>query len=241
MKERTIAGLRVRTVGGDDRAGGGTGPLVVLLHGYGAPGDDLVGLHRVVAAPPGTRFFFPEAPLELGGGYGEGRAWWNIDMVRLQVAMMTGQTRDLTHEVPEGLEAARAGVSALLDAVGGDIAAPADGRLFLGGFSQGAMLSLDVALHGKHALSGLVLMSGTLIAESEWTPLFASRRGLPVLQSHGTEDPLLPFAIAERLRDELRRAGLPVTWVPFRGGHGVAPQVTDALGAFVQGPASPAG
>ncbi|MDR4500552.1 MAG: hypothetical protein MRJ96_03745 [Nitrospirales bacterium] len=42
MKERTIAGLQVRIAGGNDREGGGTGPVVVLLHGFGAPGDDLV-------------------------------------------------------------------------------------------------------------------------------------------------------------------------------------------------------
>ena len=234
MAERTIAGLRVRTTGGADRAGSGTGPLVVLLHGFGAPGDDLVGLWRTIDAPVGTRFFFPEAPLGLEPAYGGGRAWWNIDMMRLQLALMSGQTRDLTRDVPEGIVEAREKVTALLDAVGKEIEAPADGKIFLGGFSQGAMLSLDVALRDTHALAGVVLMSGTLIAEEQWLPLFPKRKGLRVLQSHGSEDPILPFPIAERLRDELRRAGCDVTWVPFRGGHGVAPEVVDALGAFLR-------
>lgn len=236
MRERTIGGLKVRLVGGQDREGGGDGPLVILLHGFGAPGDDLVPLHRVIDAPPGTRFAFPEAHLGLGPEFAGGRAWWPIDMMRLQLTMMSGDFAGMTSRVPEGLLEARAKVRALLDAVGSDeLAAPADGKLFLGGFSQGAMLSLDVALTQDVALSGLALFSGSLIAEEEWLPRMASRRGLRVLQSHGQDDPILPFAIAEKLRDALRAAGLDVTWLPFRGGHGIPPSVTDALGALLRG------
>jgi phospholipase/carboxylesterase len=104
----------------------------------------------------------------------------------------------------------------------------------LGGFSQGAMLSLDVALRTSRPLAGLVLMSSTLIAAGEWTPLFPTRRGLSVLESHGRDDPLLPFALAELLRDLLRHAGLEITWVPFRGGHAIPDVVLDALSAFLR-------
>jgi predicted esterase len=58
MRDETYGGLRVRVTGGRDRRGGGDGPLVVLMHGFGAPGDDLV--------PSEVRFAFPEAPLDLG-------------------------------------------------------------------------------------------------------------------------------------------------------------------------------
>src|SRR5437868_14079800 len=71
-------GLSVATVDGDGVRGqerGGT--AVVVLHGWGAPGDDLVGLARMLAsAHPRVRFFVPAAPLpEVGGG----RAWWHLD------------------------------------------------------------------------------------------------------------------------------------------------------------------
>jgi phospholipase/carboxylesterase len=204
---------------------------VILLHGFGAPGDDLVSLARVIDGKPGTRFVFPEAPLDLGGG---GRAWWNIDMMRLQMSMMSGTPRD-TSEVPEGLDTARAAVTALVRDVGKELGAPAEGAgVVLGGFSQGAMLALDVALRSDLALSGLVLLSGTIVAENEWLPLLPKRKTTPVLQSHGDGDPLLPFNTAERLRDELRKAGLAVTWVPFHGGHGIAPEVLDTLGTFLR-------
>ena len=75
----------MRVAGGTNREGGGQGPVVVLLHGFGAPGDDLASLWRVLRAPTGTRFVFPEAPLSLEAmGMPGARAWWMIDMMRLQ-------------------------------------------------------------------------------------------------------------------------------------------------------------
>lgn len=231
-----LGGLACRVVGGSDRQGGGDGPLVILLHGFGAPGDDLVSLWRVLAAPSGTRFVFPAAPLAIDVGYGamfDSRAWWMIDMARLERALITGEARDLTRDVPEGLAPARAKLIALLEDCEQKLGAdPA--KTVLGGFSQGAMLSLDVALHTDRPLAGLVLMSGTLLAEDEWIPRMPSRKGLPVFQSHGTNDPLLPFTIAERLRDLLVQNGLRVTFTPFRGAHEIPAPVLDGVGTFLQ-------
>ena len=61
MRVDKLGGLTVRLTGGVDGKGGGAGPLVVLLHGFGAPGDDLVALSEYLDAPAGTRFLFPEA------------------------------------------------------------------------------------------------------------------------------------------------------------------------------------
>jgi phospholipase/carboxylesterase len=95
------------------------------------------------------------------------------------------------------------------------------------------MLACDTALHSTRPLAGLVLLSGTLVAESEWTPRLSARRGLPVFQSHGAQDPLLPFFAAERLRDLLSSAELAVEWVPFSGGHEIPFGVLRALSAFL--------
>ena len=213
-------------------AGEGDGPVCVFLHGFGAGGDDLVPLAEYFRAPPGTRWVFPAAPLELGGLYGDARAWWLIDLARLERDLMSGRASDRTAEVPEGLTEARAAMIAMLDDVRTTFG---DAPLVLGGFSQGAMLSLDVALHTDRAIAGLVLMSGTLIAEREWAPRMASRKGTHVLQSHGQRDGLLPFAAAERLRDLMKGAGLDVTWVPFRGAHEIPPPVVAAVGDFLVG------
>jgi phospholipase/carboxylesterase len=236
MRETTLAGLKIRITGGSDREGGGDGPLVVLLHGFGAPGDDLVPLWRQLAAPPGTRFAFPEAPLELElgmpSGLGSPRAWWMIDVAALERAMARGELRDMSRQTPEGLPEASAQIAELLSLLETELSVPS-GQLVIGGFSQGAMLSADVALRSERALAGLVVLSGTLLSEPDWVSLMPKRKGLPVLQSHGRADPLLPFALAERLRDLLREAGLDVTWLPFNGGHGIAPGVLDELGPFI--------
>ena len=83
MREEHIGGLRTRVTGGTDGKGGGHGPLVLLLHGFGAPGDDLVSLADVLNVPTGTRFVFPEGPLSLSFGPTDARAWWLIDMARI--------------------------------------------------------------------------------------------------------------------------------------------------------------
>jgi phospholipase/carboxylesterase len=107
-------------------------------------------------------------------------------------------------------------------------------RLVLGGFSQGAMLSLDVALHRDTPPGALALMSGTLLAEDEWTPRMKKLAGVPIVQSHGTVDPLLPFFIAEMLRDKLVEAGAQVEFVPFQDGHAIPPNVIAAVGKLVR-------
>ena len=100
-----------------------------------------------------------------------------------------------------------------------------DSQLVLGGFSQGAMVSLDVALHRDTPPSALILMSGTLLAESEWKPRMSKLAGVPIVQSHGRHDPLLPFSIAQALRDDLTAAGAQVDWIEFAGGHEIPPPV----------------
>lgn len=224
-----MGGLTVRR---SKESEGARGPVVVLLHGFGAPGDDLVPLARELAAQPGTRFVFPEAPLDLGRAFMGGRAWWPIDLEARMRRVELGLPRDLS-EVPEGLADARARVDALLDDVEEAMLGPGD-RLVLGGFSQGAMLALDTALRSRRSLHGLMLLSGTHLAAGEWAPLMSERRGLPVFMSHGEHDELLPFAVSEALGASLARAGLALTWAPFRGGHAIPSSVLTAASSFLR-------
>jgi phospholipase/carboxylesterase len=231
MRRLELAGSSVLVAGGADREGGGDGPLVVLLHGFGAPGDDLAPLWRVIDAPSGTRWAFPAAPLALDGAGSGGRAWWMIDIERRLRAAERGQLDELAREIPDGLAKAHEHVVAILDALERELC---PSSLVLGGFSQGAILSCDVALRTRRRLAGLVLLSGTLVAQDDWAPLIGGRAGLPVFQSHGASDALLPFAQAETLRDMLRAGGADVTWRPFRGGHEIPPAVVQALGPWMR-------
>jgi phospholipase/carboxylesterase len=203
----------------------------ILMHGFGAPGDDLVGLAPYLDAP--VRFVFPEAPLTLGGLYGDSRAWWLLDLARLERELASGRPQDRRAEVPEGLADARAHVLRIVDEVKTRFAID-ESQLVLGGFSQGAMVALDVALHLPRPPRALVLMSGTLLAETVWQPRFATLAGVPVLMSHGTHDPLLPFSAAELLRDQLTAAGAKVDWIEFPGGHEIPPAVVDGASKFLR-------
>lgn len=232
MKQDKIGGLTVRLTGGTDGHGGGAGPLVMLLHGFGAPGDDLVPLGDVIGAPAGTRWLFPEAPLSLTMGYGDARAWWIIDMARIQADRAAGRVRDMSMEIPKGLALAREKVAAFLTDLPRHLLVDYK-KTVIGGFSQGAMLSCDTVLQTGHPFAGLVQLSGNLLAQPVWGPLMAKRKGLPVFQSHGLQDDILPYAGAERLRDALSKAGLAVEWHSFRGGHEIPEPILRQLGGFL--------
>jgi phospholipase/carboxylesterase len=234
MQQRKFGDLTVRLAGGTDREGGGDGPLCVLLHGFGAPGGDLVPLFRALTVPREVRFAFPAAPLVLdpsAPAEHAPRAWWMIDMLRLQ-SSIRDEPEKLARQTPAGLDAARSAIEGMLDAFERELNAPRE-QIVLGGFSQGAMLACDVTLRSARPPAGLVLLSGAPICADDWQQLAPARKGLRVLQSHGRSDPVLPFHGGEWLRDFLQAAGLSVEWVPFGGGHGIPDGVLDRLGAFL--------
>ncbi len=211
--------------------------VVVLCHGYGAPADDLVGLAgEIVRGSPwlagAVQFVFPGAPLALDNVPFGGRAWWPIDMVALQRSLERGEDRKRADETPEGLSSARQKFRALLDAVQAKTGLPMS-KIVIGGFSQGAMLTTDVVLHLEEAPAALLVLSGALIDQVEWRRRAPARRGLPVLQSHGTNDPILPFAGAVALKTMLSEAGIDVEFVQFRGGHGIDGAVLTAISALL--------
>lgn len=218
--------------GGDDGDGGGSGPAIVLCHGFGAPGDDLVTLARVVDAGRGVRWFFPEAPLEADLGMGptpDARAWWPIDMLRLQMLMERGQARDLAGETPDGMAEARAALEACLAWLGAEHGVAPE-RTVIGGFSQGAMLATEVALHAAAPFAGLAALSGSLVSEERWREA-ASGSGatLHAVVTHGRRDPILPFDGGRALAELLAASGAHVRFVPHGGGHEIPPSALDAL------------
>jgi phospholipase/carboxylesterase len=198
--------------------------IVVLCHGFGAPGTDLVECCRTMwelqrAELGRTRFVFPAGPLSLDeSGLYDARAWWPIDMERLNEMMVTGEFRDLRREKPELLDTRREQVTALLESLLAESALdPAS--LILGGFSQGSMLMTDVALRLSRPPGGLIVWSGTLLNESEWRSAASRQAKFPVFQSHGRYDSILPFEAARWLHQLFIDAGFSADFVPFDGLH----------------------
>ena len=217
--------------------------VVVLCHGFGAPGADLVPLaSEFIRCHPGLEdrvlFVFPEGPLTIPEVPG-GRAWWPIDMLELQSAIAEGRFRDMRQAVPPLLPDARASLTTLLELLQQETGLPVS-RFVLGGFSQGAMLATDVTLRLPSAPGALIVYSGTMLAEQEWKELAPRRAGLRVLQTHGTLDPLLPFEAAIWLRDLLTDAGLNVDFHSFPGMHTIpgeaVPTSAELIGDVLSSP-----
>ena len=223
MEILRLGSLNVRSLGPQ-----GAG-AVLLCHGFGAPGDDLVPLAEALDPELRWRWLFPEAPLDLRSQGVPGRAWWHIDILRLQRAVMSGETDALVRETPEGLAAVHALLEGAVEALG----VPRE-KLVVGGFSQGAMLATDLALGSSAPFAGLTVLSGALVSREAWrSAAEALGPKLHVFQSHGRADPILPFGGAELLRDLLAGAGAQVQFVPHGGGHEIPPPALRGLHAFL--------
>lgn len=231
----TMGGLDVQVV--QQKPGTPRG-VVVLCHGFGAPGDDLVGLAPALLAQFPTladvRFVFPAAPISLGQlGWGDARAWWMIDMEQIQrLQHDPAALREFRKVEPAGMADARKAVHAVVQQVADQTGLPMS-KVVLGGFSQGAMITTDVALRLEDAPGGLCVLSGTLLLEDVWREKAGKRAGLEVLQSHGRQDPVLPFTAATWLQDLLVQAGARHEFVPFEGGHTIPAEVLRRLGDFL--------
>lgn len=208
---------------------------VIFCHGFGAPGDDLVALgselsHAQHELAPRVRWIFPEAPLSLREmGMAMGRAWWHLDLEQL----MGGRDWETyVEEVPEGLPKARRMLTAMIEDLSAKTKVPIS-RTVLGGFSQGAMITTDLALRLDEAPLGLCVLSGTLLSRGAWEERAKKRAGLHVFQSHGRQDPLLPYEVAERLRTLFETAGMKVKFVPFSGEHTIPMSVLAELGRWL--------
>lgn len=196
-------------------------PLVVFSHGFGAPGTDLVSLaEEMVLLEPAlaaATFAFPSGPIDLSPlGLWGGRAWFPIDMQALDAAQREGRIDVLAGAEPPGMAAARKKLRAALEVLMGK---RPWSRVVLGGFSQGAMMALDLALRLEEAVAAVIAFSPTLVDRATWQRGAALRQGLPVFVSHGRQDPLLPFRGTGALVEMLAAAGVAVEVVPFEGGH----------------------
>jgi phospholipase/carboxylesterase len=200
-------------------------PTIVVFHGYGADGADLAPMALELALPRPARWLFPDAPLTLDWG---GRAWFAIDVASIELAQRTGKAVDWSESSPEALGEARSAAGAFVEA----LRVPWQ-KLILGGFSQGSMLAVDLALRAPEPPRGLAILSGNLINAKAWRELAPRWRGMPFFQSHGSADPILGFSGALKLESLLKDAGLEGSLLRFEGGHGIGPEAAAGLRDFL--------
>lgn len=219
--QRRVGGLDILEKPGDPHRG-----TIVLLHGFGADASDLAPLCNAYEGPT---WIFPQGPLEIpfSPGY-TGRAWFPVNIELLTRAIQEGRFDDVFKAFPPELNGARDCVDALLD----DLNIPRS-QIILGGFSQGAILAVETALHSPLRCGGLVIFSGTLINETSWRRLAPIHGGTPFFQSHGTHDPLLPLPNAQVLTQLLQDGGLKGELHTFNGGHDIPSVILKQLTSFL--------
>ncbi len=159
-------------------------PTLVLLHGYGSNKEDLFGLKPYL---PSVNLLCLEAPIALQPyGYAWYPIQWENGAKMIDTSEVSAATKLVESSITEWKEAH--GVT---------------GNILLGGFSQGAITSMRMLLDGFNA-EAFVLMSG--YALPEWMEELENLESeVPIYQSHGTSDPVIPFTWAQAAADKLSR------------------------------------
>jgi phospholipase/carboxylesterase len=207
--------------------------LVVLLHGYGADGNDLIGLAPYLQpALPGAAFVAPNAPERIPGqpfGY----QWFSLN--RYDPDMLRRDPRhagEIYQEMLEGADRARPALDAFLDAELARHNLGAD-RLALVGFSQGAMMALHVGLRRRPGPRCIIGLSGALVG-ADRLPLEIKSRP-PVLMMHGDADPVVPVQALFSAVEGLGAAGVNAEWHISKGlGHSIDNAGLEASARFLQ-------
>jgi phospholipase/carboxylesterase len=192
--------------------------LVILLHGYGSNGDDLIGLApHWRSALPHTAFVAPNAP-EICPGAPDGYQWWGITSFD-RSAMIRGAERAApVLDAFIDAELQRHGLS--------------EDRLALVGFSQGTMMALQVGPNRRRALAGIVGYSG-MAANPDGLAAPALTKP-PVLLVHGDADPMVPISAFHNTLNALTANGFPVENHVSRGlGHSIDMPGLQLGGAFL--------
>lgn len=195
--------------------------LVVLLHGYGASGDDLIDLGDMMGDMlPDTAFVSPHAVERMPYPGAAAYQWFALS------------ERD-PEEYIAGARAAAPALEHFLDDELGRLGLPAS-RLALVGFSQGTMMALHVGLRRATApaaivgLSGVIAGAKTIAAEIKGRP--------PVMLVHGADDEVIPVGAIHLTREALAAAGVNVDWHVREGlDHGIDAEIVQMTARFLAG------
>ena len=196
----------------------GAPPLLLLLHGVGSHEADLFPLAEELDG----RFFVVSARgpnTQRPGAY----AWYEV------VFAPTGFVID-PRQAEESRQTLLRFIDELVAAYGVDPA-----RVYLMGFSQGAIMSLAVALSRPDKVAGVVAMSGRLLPE--FRPLIAEPEalaGLPILVVHGLADQVMPIRDGREVRDTLSALPVALTYREYPMGHHVAPESLRDVAAWLR-------
>ena len=212
--------------------GGKSEHLVMLLHGYGASGDDLIGLAPYLAPLlPDAEFVSPNAP-ERCAITPMGHQWFAMPDYEPERMRHDGHYRQSTRA--EMLAGALGAAPVLDNFIDQELRRSGLGeeRLALLGFSQGTMMALHVGLRRPRPCAGIAGFSGSLVGAERLKREVTARP--PILLVHGDADELVPVEALFEAVAALGAAELSVEWHVSPGaGHGIAPDGLELAGRFL--------
>lgn len=195
---------------------------IILLHGYGADGKDLIGLAKPMSEfLPNCAFVAPDAPEPCAINPG-GRQWFPIP------------TMDGSSEISAEISL-NSSVMILKSVVAKELENYnlTESSVILLGFSQGTMIALHYAARHMKSFAGVIGFSGRLLAPERLARDAVSKP--PVLLVHGDADPVVPYSCLEEAGVALTKAGFMVQSLTSPGaGHGIAQDGIEAAIRFAQ-------
>lgn len=188
---------------------------MITLHGRGTTGEDLIPLADEIALP-GIRWIFPDAPFPFPDDFG-GRMWYT--------SPPQGQS---------GILESRRLLFDLLDTLMTREGIPSD-RIALIGFSQGAVMSLDVGLRYPQPLAAMIALSGYLASPEKLTAEKSPASiKTPILLVHGTMDEVVPVDGSRKAHTVLVKEGYQPRLEEYPMGHQVIPEEIQLIGDFLK-------
>jgi phospholipase/carboxylesterase len=200
---------------------------VVWLHGLGADGHDFAPIAPRFGTASGAnvRFVFPHAPaIPVSLNFGMVMpAWYDI----------AGPDLRRTRHDEAGIRRSAARIETLIAREKSrGVASP---RIVLAGFSQGGAIALHVALRHAETLAGLLVLSSyLLLPEKLEAERSDANRRLPILQCHGTLDPMVPEERGRACRDALTSLGWSVRYETWPMEHQVCEEEIDVIGGWLR-------
>lgn len=182
--------------------------MLVLFHGIGS--NELSMASLAASFDPRFLVISARSPIQVGPfSYAWFHATFTADGPKID-----------GEEAADGWRRATAFVSEAASAYGAD-----SDKIFVGGFSQGGIVSLAALLTAPEVFAGAVCMSGRLLPEV--LPFSVSDErllGKPVLVVHGTADETLPVTYARQARAALQRKPVALEYREFPMGHTTSPE-----------------
>ncbi len=204
---------------------------VITLHGFGANMHDLAPIADAINSHKSFDWYNPDAPLKaFDSPFFPSKAWFPIAIEKFE-ALENGQSFEslFTPEMVQAMNRATEMVCELCEYL-----RPKYKQLFLGGFSQGSMVALDVATELNWKPDGLFLLSSAPNRLSKWKNQIEQLKDINCLQTHGTMDPVLPYSWASELKDFLS-VHTKYQFQDFAGGHEIPLSIIHLLGEFLNG------